>query len=275
MNFRREQALLWPGLLALGLAFATNAEADDPFAEDGWYTWRVAAVQPNPVWCCFDWNSRKGNRGGHEPGVCDLDSRNNGFTSPDQQGSGSPDIQVYARLEQGKVRDLRPLSPACEVRSKSAVIDLGNVEVAQSLAWLQEDHLSRKVDDDQRLLTIATHAGPEAGDILWQAARDNPDMETRKSAVFWMAQLRITESSGRLQELINSEPNAGRNTELWEHAVFAYAQSDAPDRTEVLIGIIENRELKLSDRSNALFWLAESGSTEGIDYIQQLLTGDG
>jgi hypothetical protein len=260
----------WPGLLALWVGFATNAAAD-PFAEDGWYTWRVAAVQPNPVWCCLDWNSRKGNRGGNQPGVCDLDSRNNGFTSSDQQGSGSPDIQVYARLEQGKVRDLRPLSPACEVRSKSAVIDLGNVEVAQSLAWLQPDHMSKKLNDEQRLLTIATHAGPEAGDELWQVARKDSDLETRKSAVFWMAQLRIEESSGRLKQLINTE----RNAELREHAVFAYAQSDAPDRTEVLIGIIENRELRMSDRSKALFWLAESGSTEGIDYIQQLLIRDG
>jgi hypothetical protein len=269
MKRERRLARLWPGLLPLCVAFATTAAAADPFAEDGWYTWRVAAVQPNPVWCCFDWNANQGQPRKHESGVCDLDSRNNGFTSSDQQGAGSADIQVYARLEQGKVHDLRPLSPACEVRSRSAVVNLGHVEVAQSLAWLQQDHLSSKVDDDQRLLTIATHAGPEAGDILWQAARKNPDLETRKSAVFWMAQLRIEESSGRLQELINSEPNAG----LRDHAVFAYAQSDAPDRTEVLIGIIENRELELSDRRNALFWLAESGSTEGIDYIQNLLTG--
>lgn len=260
-------------LLATSL-FAADAAVADPFnggkGQDGWYSWRVPAVQPNPVWCCFDWNSDKGSSRNYEAGVCDLDSRNHGFTSSDQGSPSTSDVRIYARLEQGKIRDLRPLSPACEVRSKSPVIDLGPVETSQSLSWLQEDQLSKKLEADQRLLAVATHAGHEAGEILWQSARKDADLETRKSAVFWMAQLRISESGEHLQQLIHSDPDA----ELREHAVFSYAQSNAEDREEVLIEIIENSKLKLSDRSNALFWLAESGSTEGIDYIQQLLNGD-
>ena len=261
-----------PLLLCLGLMAAAtpvNAAQDTAFAamqQDGWYRWQISTVHPAPDWCCHSWKSSQGERFG-----CDLDGRTHGFSSSGRSSANYADdlMDIYARMEQGRVSDLRAFSPDCPVRSGSVINDLGHLDVSRSLALLQSDALSKKSTSDQRMAVLAVHAGPEAGDILSRMAADtSEDLEIRKHAVFWMAQLRIAESRDQLLRIIEQDPSA----ELREHAAFSYAQSNAPDRVEVLIGIIEDHQREFSDRSNALFWLAESDSREGVEYIQKLLT---
>ena len=44
-----------PSSTALATVSAT-VSATAPFAEDGWYTWRVSTVDDAPRWCCLDWS---------------------------------------------------------------------------------------------------------------------------------------------------------------------------------------------------------------------------
>ncbi|HKX57105.1 MAG TPA: hypothetical protein VJN01_13430 [Xanthomonadales bacterium] len=261
-----------PLLVCLGLmatVMPVNAAQDTATAElqqDGWYRWQIDAVHPAPDWCCHSWKSSQVGGGG-----CDLDSRNQGFSSSGRSNANYVGdlMDIYARMEQGRMSELRAFSPDCPVRSDSDIKDLGHMDATDSLALLQSAGVSKKSTSDQRIAVLAVHAGPEAGDILSRMAADTSSkLETRKQSVFWMAQLRFAESREQLLQIIEQEPSA----ELREHAAFSYSQSDAPDRVEVLIGIIEDRQRDFSDRSNALFWLAESDSREGVDYIQNLLT---
>ena len=261
-----------PLLVCLGLMAtvmpvnAAQGTATAELQQDGWYYWQISTVHPAPDWCCYSWNSSRRNKAS-----CDLDGRNQGFSSLHRSSANLADdvMDIYARMEQGRMSELRAFSPDCPVRSDSAITDLGHLDVSHSLALLQSSALSKKSTSDQRIAVLAVHAGPEAGDILSRMAADTSSkLETRKQSVFWMAQLRFAESREQLLQIIEQEPSA----ELREHAAFSYSQSDAPDRVEVLIGIIEDRQRDFSDRSNALFWLAESDSREGVDYIQNLLT---
>jgi hypothetical protein len=261
-----------PMLLCLGLmAAATPISAAQDTApavnqQDGWYRWQIDAVHPAPDWCCYSWKSSRSNQVG-----CDLDGRNHSFNSLDRPDATylNDAMDIYARMEQGKFADLRAYSPDCPVRSDSAITNLGHLDASRSLDLLHSAGLSKKSGSDQRMAVLAVHAGPEAGEMLSRLAADTSSkLETRKQAVFWMAQLRVAESRAQLLRIIEQDPSA----ELREHAAFAYAQSNASDRVEVLIGIIEDLDREFSDRSNALFWLAESDSGEGVDYIQKLLT---
>ena len=82
-----------------------------------------------------------------------------------------------------------------------------------------------------------------------------------------MGQLRVEEMRDELIELINS----GDSQEIRERAIFSYAQSPADDRLDVLIAVIEDRRKSMVDRKQALFWLAQSDDSAGVDYIHQLL----
>ena len=84
MRAARAAGLLLTALpLIAGGAGEAPAASLNALAADGLYTWRVAAVDDAPPWCCASWN-----RGTPRARACDLDSRHanysrsNGVLSP-------------------------------------------------------------------------------------------------------------------------------------------------------------------------------------------------
>jgi HEAT repeat protein len=63
------------------------------------------------------------------------------------------------------------------------------------------------------------------------------------------------------------------STEFREHAAFAYAQSKIDDRFETLIEL-GNKDSDADVRSQAWFWLAESGATESEAAIGFAIAND-
>ena len=59
--------------------------------QDGWYTWTVPAVESNSDWCCFSWRSGSATKQG-----CDLDGRNHGYGSSDDDRNETGEMQIYA-----------------------------------------------------------------------------------------------------------------------------------------------------------------------------------
>ena len=248
-----------------GQRLAQGAEPP-PFTSDGWYTWRVDAVDDASDWCCYRWNA-----GQSVKGRCDLDDGNRGFSiSDDSTGpahSSSGEIQIYARFSAGDLTQLRTLSPSCGVDSDSPWTDLGKVNDTQSLAWLADTGPSTRHLQDERLVAIAAHSGAESRQALVDIATSSGDRQQREQAIFWMGQLRVEETREELLALMNN----GDSEKIREQAIFSYAQSPADDRLEVLIAVIEDRRKPMHDRQQALFWLAQADDSAGVNYIQQLL----
>lgn len=253
-----------PLLLVLTLLVVSNpARSETPFDADGWVTWRVAAVANRPDWCCYRWSAGDAQRL-----PCDLSRSDSHTGATDARKASGGEVQLWARVEQGRIDRLETLSPDCVVRDTVTWHDLGLVTEAESLAWLRRNTPTDHRRQHELIAAIAAHAGDASSALLGETARSGDTVELRRTAIFWIGQLRIGDSREVLIELMHSDTDPA----IREHAIFSYAHSPAGDRTEVLIGLVENPQRPMQDRKRALFWLAERG--DGVDYIQQLLLGN-
>lgn len=253
-----------PALMLLLIGVTPVGAAGD-FVKDGWHTWRVAAIDDAPDWCCYDWNAGQATRK-----ACNLGSKHINYGHSDEQASAPEFMQMYALIDDGRIARLRTLSPRCEVVSNDTLTDLGIVDTDMSVRWLEEEIAPRSKLSPQALAAVAVHEGAAARTRLEDVARRDRDLENRKDAVFWMAQVRVADSGSTIRELMRNDDNE----ELRQHALFAYSQSAAPDRIEALIAVIEDRDLSQGDRKNALFWLAQTESDQAIAYLERLLVSN-
>jgi hypothetical protein len=234
----------------------------DALAVDGLYTWRVAATDDAPCWCCVNWSGKSYNA---RP--CDLDSRNASYSVDDSLDSGG-EMQIYALIESGKATRIRTFSPQCAVTSRRDIINLGIIEPAESLGWLQERVMSSPTGPDA-LAAIAVHRDPAALRFLLEIAGSGPAMGLRKDAIFWMAQGQISGSASELEKMMFRD----QDPEIRRHAAFSLSQSSAPNRGDALIR--QGREDEDPEvRSQAWFWLAQTGSSESEQAIQWAIAND-
>lgn len=242
---------------------APRAASLDALADDGLYTWRVAATEDSPPWCCSCWR-----RNSPVSSVCDLDSRHANY-SASEEFRAQGEMQIYALIEAGMPQHIRALSPRCQVTSRREVVDLGVVEVDESLAWLKRHVTARETVGTDALAAIAVHEGSAALHFLIDVANNGPGKELRKEAIFWMSQARITESAGELERLMFR----GESAELRKHAAFSLSQSNAANRSEALIR--QGREDNDPGvRSQAWFWLAQTGAGRSEAAIRQAMVDD-
>lgn len=249
--------IAWP----CGEAMAATLDA---LATDGIYTWRVAATDDAPPWCCVCWTSRS-----PVARACDLDSRHSNYSAGDEHPAPSGEMQIYALIESGKTQRIRVLHPQCTVTSRRDIVDLGVVEVDESLAWLKANVTSPASVSPDALAAIAVHKGPAALRFLIDIANAGPTMTMRKDAVFWMSQARISESADELERLMFRDESA----EMRQHAAFSLSQSTAENRSDALIR--QGREDNDPEvRSQAWFWLAQTGASESEEAIQWAIAND-
>ena len=78
------------------------------------------------------------------------------------------------------------LSATCPAEAATPIRDLGNVTQDESARWLVD--LVKQKDD--ALVALAVNRGNVARDALAGIARNDKRRETRKEAVFWLAQAR-------------------------------------------------------------------------------------
>jgi hypothetical protein len=240
------------------------AEPLDALATDGLYTWRVAATDDAPPWCCACWRSSS-----PVARACDLDGRNASYGVTDEFQAANGEMQIYARIESGRPELIRVLNPRCRVTSRRGVIDLGLVEVDESLAWLKDHVTTRESFGNDALAAVAVHRGSAAMSFLIDMADAGPTTELRKDAIFWMSQARITESAGELERLMFRDGSS----EIRQHAAFSLSQSTAPNRSDALIR--QGREDDDPEvRSQAWFWLAQTGASRSEEAIQWAVVND-
>ena len=187
-------------LVALFVAVFVYVEraraAIQAFDDEGWYTWRVEAVDDSTR-CCGTWSGgRLVSRG------CNLD------TDKAVAGCGdlapSDEVQVYVRVERGEVTSIRAFSPSCPIETASAMRDLGRIDNADSVTRLG-DYVSPLSElNDEALAAIAAHAGPEAFTYLRNTIRDQRDPDIREKALFWLVQSDTDEAFDFVESVITS-----------------------------------------------------------------------
>jgi hypothetical protein len=258
------------GLAAAALVLTSWAGGDsiaaslDALAADGLYTWRIASTDDAPPWCCICWTNDLPT-----PGACDLDNRHGTYGVSDEFQAPKGEMLIYALIESGQAKRVRVLSPQCRVTSRREVVDLGPVEVGESLAWLKSHVPASESVSTDALAAIAVHKGSAALRFLIDMADAGPTTELRKDAIFWMSQARITESAGELERLMFRDGSAA----IRQHAAFALSQSTAANRGDALIR--QGREDRDPEvRSQAWFWLAQTGLKRSEEAIQWAIAND-
>lgn len=167
-------------MLAYPASYAADFNVPDA---DGWYSWEVPAGPGGLNACCY--HSRNGNTTSRG---CSLDDGHSFVTMADCDIEADR-IRVYVHMRAGTPKKVRALSANCPTRSATNVTDLGNVEPALSVAWLEAriDHGGRISSDI--VAAISMHAGDSAFDTLTTLLEDRSrGMKVREEALFWLAQ---------------------------------------------------------------------------------------
>jgi hypothetical protein len=243
--------------LAGNAAFA----ALDNITDDGWHTWRVAAAEAAPNWCCFIWNG-----GNVQTRSCNLDSRHINYGSADADAAGVGEMQLYALIADGHVTMLRTLSPQCHVTSRSVITDLGLVAGNESVTWLEQHIAPHTKVSTHALAAISVHAGSAPLDLLVDVARGDDNFDNRKNAIFWMAEVRGADAESQIEDFMFNDSNP----DFREHAAFSLSQSEAPGKVDALIRL-GNTDANSDVRSQAWFWLAQTGAADSEAEIQKAI----
>lgn len=170
-------ALLF-GALVLA-AIYSEAAAVANFHADGWHTWQVESGDA-AVRCC---GTRA--RGKLTSSGCHLDSGR--VTRTCNEVIATDAVRIYARSESGRIVDIRTLSPDCPVESDYEIHDLGPVDNADSVAWLQPYIHADGELGESAIMAVAAHSGTEAVAALRTLIEDRGlAMDIREQALFWL-----------------------------------------------------------------------------------------
>jgi len=194
--------------------------------------------------------------------VCDLDARHGSYGTNSDDAPADHTL-VYARFKGGQLERLRAYGPTCRVQTRSAVADLGDVDVDTSARWLATQLAARDGHDSDVLAALATHAGDVAEGELVRIAGHDGVRDNRKDALFWLGQLRGESGARAIEPFLTGDADA----QIREHAGFAIAQSKSPRRGELLIQQGQ-QDRSTQVRSQAWFWLAQVGDAQAESAIR-------
>lgn len=259
-------------LCLTSLALAPHARgADLTLPRDGWVSWEVAAVDDAPDWCCWasnSWSDSEGFRNAPQT-PCRLDG---GQQSMGSIGDATTEtFRIYARTAGGTIDRLRAFSATCPVNAATAIRDLGTLTPDDNAHWLidlarqQSNAAGKHSKDDIEediLAALAISRGDVARDGLAAIARSDKRVETRKQAVFWLAQLRGPEGADITASVMFNDKDA----DVREHAAFALSESKSPGVAADLIRL-GNTDKDRDVRSQAWFWLAHTEAPEAENAI--------
>ncbi len=263
---RRTRMRIPAGIAPL-LACLLGAVSGSVFAAEpappaqGWASWEVPAVEGAPDWCCFDWLGKRKTTSG----ICELDGRDGGWGSRDEDGPVER-MRIHVLLDGGEVRKIRALGPSCPTRARTPIADLGAVTADDSARWRARRIAPRTRISDDALAALAIHAGSVARDALVGVANRDTSRESREQAVFWMGQVRASDSAAELQRIMFEDADP----KLREHAAFSLSQSEVPDRTPALIRL-GRTDRTAEVRAQAWFWLAQTEAPESEAAIMDVL----
>ena len=113
-------------------------------------------------------------------------------------------MKIYVEVRNGRVREIRPLSSSCPVKSSSKVTALNDVSTAQSIHWLETQMQSNQKIADDAVMALSFHAKDEALAALIKILEDKQERhDNREQAMFWLVQSDYDEAYAYLDRLLD------------------------------------------------------------------------
>jgi hypothetical protein len=234
-------ALKGVGVTIAGIGTSTSA----------WFAWKVPIRAGHSI-CC--------NR-------CSLD-HNSGFSiNDDDDGfNTSSEMLIVARVEGGRIRKVRLFDGACNLDTRGKTVHfLTNVTAEASVEYLLSQ--IRNADREGELMAaLSMHDHPRVVPALIDLARNDPETETRRHAIFWLGQHAGEKVAGELRRAVDEDPD----DDVKQHAVFAISQLPRERAVPLLIDLVKTHKSR-KVRERAMFWLAQTGDPRAIDLIESIL----
>jgi len=174
-------------------------------------------------------------------------------------GTGSDVVDVHMiNLEDGHVFE------------KTPVYWMGEAETSDSLDCLTSVFEgSGERLRDRLVFLIGSHSDPRAGEFLFRTALGESSFKVRKSAVFWIGNLRNQQSLPFLQDIYKEARDSG----LREQVVFALHICDDERAPAEMLGIARGADSR-KVRKSAIFWLGQKVSEESIGFLREVVDSD-
>jgi len=117
------------------------------------------------------------------------------------------------------------------------------------------------------LFIVSQKRSDETAKILLDAARQDPDREVRKQAVFWLSQVPGEETVAALDSILS---DAKTDQDTQDQAIFALSQHRSPRAGAILRAYAERADRPLELRKKAVFGLGQRRSPENAQFLKDL-----
>lgn len=232
-----------------------------------WVSWSVPVVEGQSYTCCWsrDW----------KPGTCNLEAKNQSWGSSDKNASQDPWLNVLARVQDGRVTEVRSFSQSCPLDAGGLrFVHLEGVEPEESVRYLQalgKADTSKGADlAENAISSIALHRNATAVDALADfATTSSYSLERRENALFWLGHTRGRAGYEVVARVLREE----KNDDVREKALFALSESPVPEAGEALVSAAR-ADRSPGVRSEALFWLSQMDHAKAPATILEAIAKD-
>lgn len=225
----------------------------------GWFAWTIPT---SGVSICCSWEN------GGCCGRCSLDGNHGMSINRGDEDEPRPrgNALLVMRIADRTVKRVRMYSTTCEIDGAgNAVTLLTNVSPDASIDYLRSR--VRETDREGGLISgLSMHDHPRVVPELIALARNAPQKEVRRQAIFWLGQKAGDKAAAELRRTVDQDPD----DEVKEHAVFAISQLPRERSVPLLIDLAKEHKSAVV-RKKALFWLAQTGDERAIDLLEQIL----
>lgn len=182
-------------------------------------------------------------------------------------------VRVGKRLVDSGHREydaiLKSLGSSIEEDVRLAALDAlwqsGDAQALEAMVGLYDEGGSPAFKK-KIIFGLSQFEDPAANRKLRQIAENDPDMEARKDAIFW-----IVESGGEeALSLLESLMTQNQSVEIQKQVVFAYSQMDN-DGVDPLINIARTSRHE-EVRKDAVFWLGQLGGPRVVAFYDELFS---
>lgn len=174
-------------------------------------------------------------------------------------------LVMALRMDGDAIEDVRFLNPDCEPDMDGLKPEMRTMTPEASIEFLTT-RIRTAGDPDEVVTAIALHEHEKVVPALIQLARNDPDREARRQAIFWLGQKAGDKAIGELRRSVDEDPD----DDVREHAVFAISQLPNDRAVPLLIELVKTHK-SAAVRKKALFWLSQSGDPRALDLIESIL----
>jgi HEAT repeat protein len=174
----------------------------------------------------------------------------------------------------GRSRSSSDVPPGCKseddddrVEALNALLQMGSDDALPILKKVlaRRDQCS-EILRRKAVFLVSQKRGDEAADILVDAAKNDPDAETREQAVFWLSQVNSSKAIPLLEQILKSAPTE----KMQDQAIFALSQKSDDRAQQVLRDYAGREDASDHAREQAIFWLGQRQSDDNAKFLRDL-----